>query len=109
MWTPMYHVIGLTQFCMIAPKRGVINYIMAKFTLQSLLEHTERFKATDMFLMPAVLIAMLNAPRVNTIDLSSVRTANVGGAPLRESTLQRLRSIMPHKSLIIREGWGMTE
>ena len=62
MWPPMYHVTGQTQFCMTAPKRGIRNYLMETFTLETILKLTAQYQATDLFLLPSFLIAMLSHP-----------------------------------------------
>ena len=109
MWLPMWAIVGQTSFCMMAPKRGTVNYIMAKFSLEPMLRFVERYEAAEIFVFPSVLIEMLSHPATNKYNLSSVRTAYVAGAPLRASVLQRFRDIMPNKSLVVLEGWGMTE
>ena len=108
-WTPMYHVIGETQYCMVAVKRGIRNYIMDRFDLGSYLEYIQRYKATDIIILPPILIAMLHHPATRQKDLSSLKIIHVGGSPIRESTSESLRALMPNKFIIIRQAWGMSE
>ena len=105
----MYHVIGQTQFCITAPKRGIKNYIMQKLVLRELLRYIDCFRATDMLLTLPTLIAMLHDPVVKEYNLSSIKNVNVGGAPLRHSVSEKFRAIMPNRLLDIKQGWGMTE
>ena len=108
-WTPMYHVIGQTQYCITAPKRGIKNYIMKKYELETWLKYIVSYKVSTMLLIPPILISMLHHPAMKQYDLSSVRYVSVGGAPLRESVSERFKELMPNESLAIRQGWGMTE
>lgn len=108
-WTPMFHVLGQSQYCIIAPKRGVRNYIMEKFDLELLMKYTERYRATELLLLPPIIIAILHHPASRKYDLSSVILAGCGGAPIRESVLRKLEDLMPNKAFTVVQGWGMTE
>ncbi|KAF2160351.1 hypothetical protein M409DRAFT_29201 [Zasmidium cellare ATCC 36951] len=108
-WVPFYHVVGQNQFCVICPKRGLPNYIMPKFDLDKMLAHTEKYKPAHWYLMPPLLITMLSHPAVRKYDITSIRNVMVGGAPLRQSVIERFEHFMPHEDCRVIQGWGMTE
>lgn len=109
MWAPFYHVIGQNQFCVIAPKRGIRNYIMKSLALEPLLRFTEQYRPPVMLMMPPLMIALLSHPAGKKYDLSSVVDVSVGGAPLRQAFIDRFESFMPNPECRVIQGWGMTE
>ena len=108
MWLPLFHAVGLSQSCMILPKRGAKYYIMKGLAIEPLLRNCERFKATVMVLIPPIMITIMNDPALKKYDLSSVRLGMTGG-PLRASLSEQFKAAMPNKSFIVWQGYGMTE
>ncbi|KAF2774288.1 acetyl-CoA synthetase-like protein [Teratosphaeria nubilosa] len=106
---PMYHAYGQTYHCVSMVKRGVPIYLMRKFDFVKMLEYVQKYRVTSLTLVPPIAVALTKRPEVKNYDLSSVRSAGCGAAPLgRESTLE-FDSAVAKGKYKIRQGWGMTE
>lgn len=49
---PLFHAMGQSTFLMNAPARGIPVYIMKKFDFIKMLENIEKFKITELALVP---------------------------------------------------------
>jgi 4-coumarate--CoA ligase len=108
---PCYHGLGLLQLSTMAPYRRMTSYIMKKFSLLPTLENVERFRITELSLVPPILIAIAKNPeaRNGKFDLSSVRKVGVGAAPLSREMCEEFEKLWPDRSVNVKQGWGMTE
>lgn len=79
---PLYHAYGQTYFVQIAVKRGIPAYIMPKFDFIQMLEIIQKYKITDLMLVPPIAVALAKSPATKQYDLSSVVFAGSGAAPL---------------------------
>ena len=107
---PLFHVLGLGYFVFTAPKWGIQTYLMERYNLPDLLDHIQRFKITNLILVPPILVAMAKHPslRDGTYDISSVRSVGVGGAPTGMEVTQQFEELFDGK-LKVRQAWGMSE
>ena len=80
--------------------------LLRRFEADLVLEVIERERPTLFFGVPTVYRMILSADRFEQADLSSIRLAVSGGAPLPRSVLE---AFLEHKGLRIREGYGLTE
>jgi 4-coumarate--CoA ligase len=80
--------------------------MVPRFDLVQMLELTQKYKITRLFLVPPIVLALAKHPIVDQYDLSSVRQIFSGAAPLggeiAEAAAQRLGCSMA-------QGYGMTE
>ncbi|KAF2278726.1 4-coumarate-CoA ligase-like protein [Westerdykella ornata] len=106
---PMYHAMAQTIFCVNAPKSGFPVYIMPKFDFLEMLEAAQRFRITDLTLVPPVVVAMAKHPATRKFDLSSVETIGSGAAPLGREACEQLEALWPKGRINVKQGWGMTE
>ncbi|EDN93429.1 hypothetical protein SS1G_09295 [Sclerotinia sclerotiorum 1980 UF-70] len=53
---PLYHAMGQTIFCTVAPKRGIPVYIMKKFDFKGMLEAVQKYKITVLSMVPPVVV-----------------------------------------------------
>lgn len=53
---PMYHAMGQTIFIASAPKRQIPTYIMKKFDFVKFLQYTERYRITDLVMVPPIVV-----------------------------------------------------
>ncbi|RVX74798.1 hypothetical protein B0A52_01075 [Exophiala mesophila] len=108
---PMYHGLGLLTFATMSPYRRIPTYIMKRFSLVPLFKNIERFKITELMLVPPILIAMAKNPEAKQgkYDLSSVRKVAVGAAPLSREMCEELEKLWPNGQVNVKQGWGMTE
>ncbi|KNG89263.1 4-coumarate-CoA ligase [Aspergillus nomiae NRRL 13137] len=79
---PMYHAMAQNMFMSIALMRGVPVYIMDKYDFVKFLQAIERFRISDLTLVPPIVVSMVKRPETKQHDLSSVETIFCGAAPL---------------------------
>ncbi|PYH48412.1 acyl--CoA ligase [Aspergillus saccharolyticus JOP 1030-1] len=108
---PMYHALAQNIFIAAALRRGVPVYIMPKFDMLKMLEYTERFRITDLILVPPVVVALAKHPAVRSgkFDLSSVEGVASGAAPLGAEICEQVEKLWEPGRIHVRQGWGMTE
>ncbi len=108
---PMYHGLGLLTFSTLAPYRRVTSYVMKRFSLLPTLKNVERFRITELLLVPPILIAMAKnlEARPGQYDLSCVQKVGVGAAPLSREMCEDFEKLWPDGRLNVKQGWGMTE
>ena len=105
---PLYHAMAQNIFISTALLRDVPVYIMARFDFMQMLEYIQKFRITDLTVVPPVAIALTKHPAVEKFDLSSVRFLGSGAAPLGMEVTEELETMFANK-FNIRQGWGMTE
>ncbi|KAJ6145775.1 hypothetical protein N7470_009670 [Penicillium chermesinum] len=106
---PMYHAMAQNIFIAVALWRGTPVYIMPKFDFVKMLEHVQRFRITDLTLVPPVMVMMAKHPIVKKFDLSSVETVGSGAAPLGREVCTEVEKLWPPGKINVKQGWGMTE
>lgn len=105
---PLYHAYGQTYYVAGAFDRQVPVYVMPKFDFLKFLEYIQRFRITDLTLVPPIAVLLAKHPAVEKYDLSSVENAGSGAAPLgRDVCLQVERRLGNRVNM--KQGWGMTE
>ncbi len=108
---PMYHAMAQTIFIALAPLRGIPVYIMPKFDFLQVLENVQRFRITDLTMVPPVVVALAKHPAVRSgkYDLSSVETVGSGAAPLGREVSEEVENLWEKGKVNLKQGWGMTE
>jgi acyl-CoA synthetase (AMP-forming)/AMP-acid ligase II len=106
---PMYHAMAQTIFTVNAPKLGVPTYMMPKFDFLEMLQCVQKFRITDLVLVPPVVVAMAKHPATKKFDLSSVEAVGSGAAPLGREASEQLEALWPDGRVNVKQGWGMTE
>ncbi|KAF7625436.1 putative 4-coumarate-CoA ligase [Aspergillus flavus] len=108
---PMYHAMAQNIFIANALKREVPVYIMPKFDFIKMLEYTEKFRITDLILVPPVVVALAKHPAVRSgkYDLSSVEGIGSGAAPLGREVCDEVEALWEPGRVNVKQGWGMTE
>ena len=69
--------------------RGARNVVMEKFDPGACLDLIAREQVTSTFLVPTMISMLLDSVPASRADLSSLRSASYGGAPISESLLVR--------------------
>ncbi|KAL8295852.1 hypothetical protein RB597_009090 [Gaeumannomyces tritici] len=105
---PFSHIYALVVIVHAGTYRGDSIVTLPKFELGSFLEAIQRFKISQLYVVPPIIIQLTrNADKCKKYDLSSVRCVFSGAAPLGEETVANLKSIYPH--WLVTQGYGMTE
>ncbi|KAK6005056.1 hypothetical protein QM012_007835 [Aureobasidium pullulans] len=106
---PMYHAYGQTYYCVGTISRQIPTYVMQKFDFLKMLSYVEKYKITDLNLVPPIAVAMAKHPAAKKCDLSSVRYIGCGAAPLGSEVSKEVEQLWPKGKMNLKQGWGMTE
>ncbi|KAK7091470.1 uncharacterized protein [Littorina saxatilis] len=106
LFLPFFHVYGQVVTLLTSLATGCKIVVMEKFDMLDFLSFAARYKSSVLFLVPPVVIGMLNFPKLSDYDLSSVRFAVCGAAPLGKDTEAQFIRTMGVPCL---QGYGMTE
>jgi long-chain acyl-CoA synthetase len=103
---PLFHIFALTAVLLRHLKNGSEILLHQRFDVDAVLRDIHHRRPTLFSGVPTMYMAIVNHPKVEQYDLSSLRFCTSGGAPLPvEIGLQFER--LTGRRLI--EGWGMTE
>jgi 4-coumarate--CoA ligase len=106
---PMYHAMAQAMFCFVAMKQHMPVYMMPKFDFVEMLTYLQKYRITDLVLVPPIIVAMAKHPATKKFDLSSVQGAGSGAAPLGREVSEEFERLWPSGQVNIKQGWGMTE
>lgn len=108
---PMYHAMAQNILISMALKREVPVYIVKKFDFVKMLEYIQRFRITDLILVPPIVVMLAKHPaaRSGKYDLSSVETIFSGAAPLGREVCEEVEALWEDGRVNVKQGWGMTE
>ncbi|KAH7203238.1 hypothetical protein BKA60DRAFT_527170 [Fusarium oxysporum] len=104
---PFYHITGLVHLLHLPIVLEQQMVIMAKFDMKQMMETVVRFKCDELWLVPPLLIRLLNDKSAQGYDLSFVTQFNTGAAPLADQVIAQLARKFP--TVAVRQAWGMTE
>jgi acyl-CoA synthetase (AMP-forming)/AMP-acid ligase II len=88
-------------------KLGLRVIYQPKFDATRWLEVVEQEQPVAVFLVPAMAHLLLDHPRFDQVDLSSIDMCSVGSAPLAPFVVERLQARMP--DAMVSNNYGMTE
>ena len=103
---PLFHIYMLTTVLLRALRSGTPILLRLRFDAAATLDDIETRRATIFPGVPTMFIAMAAFPGIENRDLSSLRVASSGGAPLPVEVAQRFEKLTKHR---VGGGWGMTE
>jgi long-chain acyl-CoA synthetase len=103
---PLFHIYALNVILGLTLKVGAAAVLMERFDPTASLEAVEKHGVTILFGAPPMFIAWLNTPGAERADLSTVRVAVSGAAPLPGAVLEEFRRRL---GITIWEGYGLTE
>lgn len=106
----MYHVLGLAYYTFTAPKWGLQTYLSERYNLPDMLDYIQRYRITELLLVPPILVATAKHPSVRdgTCDISSVRKVVAGAAPIGMEVTQQFEELW-NGTVKVRQAWGMSE
>ncbi len=103
---PFFHMYGLTLILNAALRNGGTVVTLPRFDIERYLTLIEKYRVTRLHLVPPVVFALAAYPSLETRDLSSVRVAVSGGAPLDAAVALELGRRVGFRVI---QGYGMTE
>jgi len=103
---PLFHIYALTAVMLRALSGGAELLIHARFDAAKVIADITENRATVFPGVPTMWTAIANHPGIDQADLSSLRFASSGGAPLPVEIAQRLERLTGFR---LGGGWGMTE
>jgi long-chain acyl-CoA synthetase len=103
---PFFHVFGLSVAMNFAIHMGWSDVLVPRPQPEPLLEAIAKFRPTFAPLVPTMYIGMLNSPRIQKADLTSIKGCFSGSAPL---PVEVIRDFEARTGAVIVEGFGMTE
>jgi long-chain acyl-CoA synthetase len=103
---PFFHVFALTVVMNFGIAKGAEIIIMPRFTLDEALHLIDKSRPTVMPGVPTLFNALMNHPKINSYDLSSLKFCLSGGAALPVEVKQQFEAITGCKVV---EGYGLSE
>lgn len=85
---PTFHVSGIVNAVWMLMLGGTAVFL-PEFNPERYLEAVSRYRVTDAFAVPAMLRAMVESPKIETTDLTSLCSIAYGGSPIDETLLRR--------------------
>jgi fatty-acyl-CoA synthase len=102
---PLFHTAALNQVLFPTILKGGTALIEARFDPDRAIELIEQERVTLLFGVTSMYLALAATKRFAEADLSTLRGALSGGAPIPESLLQTWLD----RGLMITQGYGLTE
>jgi len=103
---PFFHVFANTCVLNRTMLRGGEIVMLPRFELKAVLDAIPRHKITAIPGVPTMYRALLDAPGLETVDLSSLRICISGGAPM---PLELKTAFEKRSGATVVEGYGLTE
>jgi acyl-CoA synthetase (AMP-forming)/AMP-acid ligase II len=103
---PLFHIYGFTVILSSALLAGATVVTLPRFDLRTYLRTVQTYKVSRGHLAPPTVLALAHAPDVDEFDLSSMRIAISGAAPLDADLV---KEVAERTGIDIRQGYGMTE
>jgi len=107
---PMAHIFGISlmTYDYAVPTDYPLGYMAQEkwFDAERMMKLVEEHKATDLAVVPTMLSLILNHPKFDQYDLTSLYKADVGGAPMPVEVGRRFKEAV---GCHVRQRYGMTE
>ncbi len=103
---PLYHIIGEMDAFSPLIVGGETVILLPRVVLDALFDHIQRYRATNMFAVPAMYRMILEHDRLDYYDLSSLRYCGTGGDALPVEVGNRW---LKRFNIPLYQGYGATE
>ncbi len=103
---PLFHIFGLNVTLGLLAKTGASGVLTERFEPVECLRLIQQHGVTVIFGAPPMYTALVGTPGAGGYDLSSVRLAISGAAPLPAEILRRFKELF---GVDVYEGYGLTE
>jgi long-chain acyl-CoA synthetase len=103
---PMFHLadVGVMNAALLL---GGTHAFIRMFTPEAVARAIEKFRVTDVLLVPTMIQMFVDQPDLSKYDLRSLRSIAYGASPISEAVLDRAISALPNTEFL--QGYGMTE
>ncbi|GAD92510.1 hypothetical protein PVAR5_1102 [Paecilomyces variotii No. 5] len=106
---PIFHAAAAPSTHVGALANGDTVYLMRRFQLDVYLQTHEKYRVTEIAVVPPIVIAVLMSPYSRTRPfLKTVRNASCGAAPLDKELQSRFLKLLADDAAF-NQVWGMTE
>ena len=103
---PWFHAMGTVGYLNNLVYGGTTMVVFARFEPQEYIDGVKKYNATMVGGAPQLYIPLVNLPNFDTYDLSGVKLATSGAAPLALPVLDKMLEAF---SGVVCEAYGMTE
>jgi long-chain acyl-CoA synthetase len=103
---PLFHVFGLSSILNTSVRFGGTMSLIPRFDAGTVLEAVQRDKATVFEGVPTMYVALLHHPDSASYDVSTLRIAISGGAPIPSEVMDGFEKQF---GVVILEGYGLSE
>lgn len=103
---PCFHVTGLNITTTPFLALGAENHLLEAWDIEAFLAAIERHGVTYTFLIPTMVVELLEYEGLDAYDLSTLRSVGVGGSPMPNERIEEAERVLDCALL---EGYGMTE
>ena len=104
---PLFHVTGCNSQLLVAARLGGASVIMPALNLDELIAALTAERISAMVTVPAIYSLLLRHNGFAGTDVSGVRWAAYGGAPIAPSLVRSVKEAFPQAKVF--NGYGMTE
>jgi long-chain acyl-CoA synthetase len=104
---PMFHSGGMSGAMNVPLYAGATLLVLSRFRPPSVAQAVTRYRATRLFGVPTMFIALLNHEESRRADYSSLRACRTNAAPLPPSVKAAFDDLVGREVLV--EGYGLTE
>lgn len=109
---PFSHIYGITAFICGGLLRGQTTAILSRFDLKVYLSNVQKYKPTELYVVPPIALLLVNNALVDRYDISSVRRILTAAAPMSAELAAALeKSFKTRYGTVVHchQSWGMTE
>jgi long-chain acyl-CoA synthetase len=103
---PWFHAMGTIGYLNQTIYAGTTMVVFPRFDPGQYLQAIEKYEATAMGGAPQLFIPLVNHPDFKKYDLSNIKIAASGAAPLPVPVLEQMRKSFPG---VVTEAYGLTE
>ncbi|AKN17571.1 putative acyl-CoA dehydrogenase [Mycobacterium haemophilum DSM 44634] len=104
---PLFHVTGCNSQLLVAARLGGTAVIMPALNIDGLIAALPAERISFLVAVPAIYSLLVQHKGFAAADVSGVRWAGYGGAPIAPSLVHRMKNAFPQAAVF--NGYGMTE
>ena len=94
----MFHAYGFTDFSFGLLGSGSLIVVLSKFDVMEILQAVEKYRVTDLRIVPPILLVLTKTNVASKFDLRSLHSVTCGGAPLNKKFVEEFVSRDPDLS-----------